>query len=60
MDELEVVEHIIGVVFTQYSLQAGLQKFKKQGKDAMKQELQQLHNMDVFIPKNAVMSLWWT
>ncbi|KAL7464347.1 hypothetical protein ACHAXS_004676 [Conticribra weissflogii] len=50
MDELEITEHIIGVVFTQYSLRAGLRRFKEKGEQAIKQELQQLHDMDVFVP----------
>lgn len=49
MDELKVMEHIIRVVFVQYSLQAGLQRFKKQGMDALQHELQQLCDIDVFI-----------
>ncbi len=50
MNEHEVVEHIIGVVFTQYSMQAGLHKFKKEGENSLQQELKQLHDMEVFIP----------
>ncbi len=50
MSELETTEHIIGVVFTQYLLQAGLRKFKERGEKALHQELKQLHDMDVFIP----------
>ncbi|KAL7461401.1 hypothetical protein ACHAXS_001822 [Conticribra weissflogii] len=50
MTELEITEHIMGVVFTQYSLRAGLRKFKERGEEALHQELKQLHDMDVFVP----------
>ncbi len=50
MTELETTKHIIGVVLTQYSLNAGLCKFKTNGKNALKKELTHLHEMDVFIP----------
>ncbi len=35
MDRLKVTEHIIGVAFTQYSSQAGLQKFKEKSEQAL-------------------------
>lgn len=50
MTELEVVEHVIGLALIQCSLKAGLKKFKEAGEAALKSELQQLHDMDVFIP----------
>ncbi len=50
MSKLDITEHIIGVVFTQYSFRAGLTKFKKQGEEAIQQELKQPHDMDVFVP----------
>ncbi len=49
-NELETVEHIIGVIFMQYSMQVGLQRFKKKSEDALQQELQQLLDMEVFVP----------
>ncbi len=50
MDEYDVIKHIIRIVFTQYSMQARLQKLKKEGEEALQKELKQLHYMDVFIP----------
>lgn len=50
MTEIKITEHIIGVVFTQYSLKAGLSRFKEAGEEALKKELTQLHDMDVFVP----------
>ncbi len=50
MNELDITKHVIGVVFTQYLLCASLTKFKQNGKEAIQQELKQLHNMDVLIP----------
>ncbi len=53
MNDKEVTKHIIGVVFTQYSMRAGLRKFKKEPENALHKELQQLHDMEVFIPMPA-------
>ncbi len=50
MGGLKTVKQTVGVVLTQYSLQARLHKFKENGKEMIHQELKQLHDMDVFIP----------
>ncbi len=50
MLELEVTKHIIGIIFTQYLLKTGMAKFKAAGKDTLKKELTQVHDMDVFVP----------
>ena len=38
------------VILTQYSLKKGLEKFKEKGEQAVRDELQQLHDKDVFKP----------
>eukprot|EP00957_Ditylum_brightwellii_P185361 14114210-Ditylum_brightwellii.AAC.1 len=43
---------LIHHALTQYSLKQGIEKFGKQGKDAVVDEFQQLHDMDTFDPKH--------
>ncbi len=49
MSNLKITEHVIGVIFTQYSMKVGLSRFKEAGEETLKKELTQLHNMDVFV-----------
>lgn len=44
--------HIIHYTFTQYSLQQGLKEFSIRGKEMLKVEYTQLHDMKVFQPVN--------
>jgi len=51
MTESEIHLHVLhSVLVQQFSLKAGLNKFGKTGKDAVSEELQQLHDMETYIP----------
>ena len=43
-------EWALGVMLTQYSIGAGLRKFKQKGEAGVTKELTQMHNMTVFTP----------
>ncbi len=46
--------HVLGVILaTQYSVKKVIQLFGEQGKQSAASELQQLHNMVIFIPLHA-------
>ena len=42
--------HIIHVILTQYSLKAGMSKFRQDAENAVSKDLRQLHDMETFIP----------
>ena len=46
-------EYITGVILTQYSVKAGLEKFGEQGQQAVTKELSQIHNMNRMVPLDA-------
>ena len=51
LPEHKVVNHVLGVALAQvYSLKKGLKVFGEQGKEAMKTELKQHHDMKVYHP----------
>jgi hypothetical protein len=43
-------EWVLGVALAQYSITAGLKKFKEKGKKGVTKELTQMHDMNVFTP----------
>lgn len=43
-------EWVLGVALAQYSITAGLKKFKEKGEKGVTKELTQMHNMNVFTP----------
>jgi hypothetical protein len=43
-------EYALGVILQQYSVMAGLRKFKERGEVGVTKELSQMHNMSVFTP----------
>ena len=51
ISELEVTEHVLGIVMTQqYSLNTGLKKIEKYGYASVKKKLFKLHDMNTFTP----------
>jgi hypothetical protein len=44
------LEYAFGVILQQFSIGAGLKKFKERGKMGVTKELEQMHNMCVFRP----------
>ena len=46
-------KYVIGVVLTQYGINKGLKLFKQRGDDAVKAEMQQLHESQVMQPISA-------
>ena len=51
--ENEIKELMVRHCLSQYSLKAGLKKFGKQGEAAVRKELGQFHDLNVFIPVDA-------
>lgn len=49
----DIEEYITGVILTQYSVKAGLEKFGERGEQAVTKELSQLHNMNTMVPLDA-------
>ena len=47
------LDHITGVILTQYSVAAGLKKFGQRGEEAVTSEFSQLHSMDTMTPLDA-------
>ena len=43
-------EWVLGVALAQYSITAGLKKFKQKGKNGVTKELTQMHDINVFTP----------
>jgi hypothetical protein len=43
-------EWVLGVALAQYSITAGLKKFKQKGKNGVTKELTQMHDMNVLTP----------
>ena len=47
----QVYEHVLGIVMMQqYSLKAGLNKFGKEGEQAVTKELTQIHELETYVP----------
>ena len=47
----QVYEHVLGIVMMQqYSLMAGLNKFGKEGEQAVTKELTQIHELETYVP----------
>ena len=49
---LETKADLVGIMLAQYSLKAGLKKFKEKGVNAAFGEMKQLHDMDTFFPRH--------
>ena len=50
MTEDQVNQHMMGVIFQQYSCKAGLKNLGQEGDKAVNKELQQHHDMTFFVP----------
>jgi hypothetical protein len=44
------LEYALGIILQQYSIGAGLKKFRERGEKGVTKELSQMHNMSVFAP----------
>ena len=50
------LEYALGIILQQYSIGAGLKKFRERGEKGVTKELAQMHNMAVFAPNHEVRS----
>ena len=51
MNDEELDEYIMGVILIhQYNLKKGIELFRDKAEDVVMKELQQIHDMDVYVP----------